>query len=42
MIRVPCCVLALVIATRGNDYTHGAIFSPSIGLVIWVILITLH
>ena len=42
MIGIPSCLLALVIAKRGNDYTHGAIFSPSIGLVIWMILITLH
>jgi hypothetical protein len=42
MIGVPCCVLALVVAKKGRDYTHGAIFSPSIGLVIWLILIMLH
>jgi hypothetical protein len=42
MIGIPTCVLALVVAKRGNDYSRGAIFSPSIGLVIWAFLITLH
>ena len=39
---IPMCILALVLAKRGHDDRHGAIVSPSIGLVVWVILINLH
>ncbi len=42
MFGIPSCILALVVAMRGKDFSHGAILSPSIGLVIWFFLITAH
>jgi hypothetical protein len=42
MFGMPSCICALVIAARGKDASHGAIISPSIGLVIWFLFVTAH
>src|SRR5258708_31205722 len=41
---VPCCILALVAARKGNPLSgsRGAIVSASFGLAMWMFLITLH
>ena len=40
---IPACGLAIVLAMRASgSWRLGATISPSIGLVIWAILITLH
>jgi hypothetical protein len=42
MFGIPSCIVAIVIAARGRDSAHGAIFSPSLGLLIWFFFITAH
>ena len=40
---IPACILAIVLAIRDNGpWRTGATISPSIGLMIWAFLITLH
>ena len=40
---IPACILAIVVATRAHgNWRPAATISPSIGLVVWAILITLH
>jgi len=44
-VGVPCCILALFVAGRGNSRDNkprGAIASASLGIAIWMILVTLH
>ena len=41
-VGIPLCILALVLAKRGNFYSRGPLISASIGIVIWMIFITLH
>jgi len=40
---IPACILAIVLAKRVQGrWRSGATISPSIGLAVWAILITLH
>ena len=42
-IGVPACILAIVLAIKGNDrWRAGVTMTSSIGLFIWAILVTLH
>jgi hypothetical protein len=44
-VGIPCCILALITARRGDSRgksPRGAIASASLGLAMWMILITLH
>jgi hypothetical protein len=42
-VGIPACILAIFLAKRGyGDWRSGATLSPSIGLIIWAVLVTLH
>jgi hypothetical protein len=44
-VGIPCCALAVILARRGkqqNDQPRGATVEASIGLAMWMFLITAH